>query len=68
MLDINYIRENIDKIKDVMKRRNLNPKLADKFIKIDKEYRELLAQCDGLRCERNLIQKEINESYREDND
>lgn len=58
MLDIKVIRENPEKINELLKRRN--PDLSiDKIIEIDKERREIQTKADELRASRNNISKEI---------
>lgn len=51
MLDIKLIRENPDKINELLKRRN--PELSiDEVIKIDEERRKIQTQADELRAKR----------------
>ena len=58
MLDIKGIRENPEKVNELLKRRN--PDLSiDKIIEIDKERREIQTKADELRSSRNNISKEI---------
>lgn len=57
MLDINFIRENKDLVKKVLKDRNYDINLDD-FLRLDNERRELIAQVESLRQERNLAAKE----------
>lgn len=59
MLDINFIRKNTDKIKQVLVDRNVNIDL-DEFLKIDEEKRELNSKVDNLRQQRNIVAKEKN--------
>ncbi len=55
MLDIKFLRENSDKVKDNIKKKFQDEKLelVDKVIELDKEYRELKTKLDELRSERN---------------
>lgn len=58
MLDIKVIRENPEKVNELLKRRK--PDLSiDKIIEIDKERREIQTKADELRSSRNNISKEI---------
>ncbi len=59
MLDINYIRENTDKVKQVLKDRNFGIKVED-LLELDSQRRELIAEVDSLRQERNAVAKERN--------
>ncbi|MBI2337899.1 serine--tRNA ligase [Candidatus Daviesbacteria bacterium] len=57
MLDINYIRENIDKVKKSIEARKADIDL-EKLLKLDGERRELITQVDGLRAKRNEAARE----------
>jgi len=48
MLDIKYIRENSDKIKDGCRKKNVNCDI-DLLLKLDKEHRKLLQEIEGLK-------------------
>lgn len=58
MLDINFIRENPEKIKEDLKRRLFSDvSLVDKAITLDDQRRNLLVEVEGLRAERNKAAK-----------
>lgn len=57
MLDIKYIRENLDKIKEAARNKNIKIDL-DYLIKIDLERKDLLTKIDDLRALRNELAKE----------
>lgn len=59
MLDINFIRENKDKVRKVLKARNFDLDL-DKLLKLDEQRRELILKVDDLRQQRNLAAKDKN--------
>ena len=60
MLDIKLIRENPEKINELLKRRN--PDLSiDEVIKIDEERRKVQAQADELRAKRKKDSQSIGE-------
>ena len=63
MIDINLIRENPELIRENIKKKFQDEKLAlvDKVLEIDKQWRELKFEEDSLRASRNKISKEINE-------
>ena len=64
MLDIKFIRENPDKVKENIKKKFQDEKIkaVDDLLKKDKEYRQLLQQSEKLRAERNKITSEINKA------
>lgn len=57
MLDINYIRKNVDKVKEAAKNKNRKVDI-DAILKLDEERRELIQQSQKLREERNVISKQ----------
>ena len=67
MLDIKFLRENPDLVKENIKKKFQDHKLGlvDEVIDLDKKYRELQLSCDTLRMERNSLSKEIGNLMRE---
>jgi len=61
MLDLKFIRENPDKVRENMKKRQKDPSIVDKWIKLDEEWRELKQDLDNLRHEKNNASLEISE-------
>ncbi len=61
MLDMKFVRENPDAVKENIKKKFQDEKLplVDEVIKLDLEYRELKTKGDALRGDRNRISKEI---------
>ena len=61
MLDIKFIRENPDIVKENIKKKFQDQKLplVDEVIALDKENRELKTRADFLRGERNRLSKQI---------
>lgn len=58
MLDIKVIRENPEKVNELLKRRN--PELSiDEVIEVDKQRREIQTKADGLRAERKKLSQEV---------
>jgi seryl-tRNA synthetase len=58
MLSLQYIRENVDRVKrDVLLRNTSAP--IDRILQLDEERRELLQQVEGLRAKRNVVSKAI---------
>jgi seryl-tRNA synthetase len=60
MLDLKLIRENLNYVKECVKKRGLPTEIVDEIYKTDEERRSLICERDRERTERNLIQKEIN--------
>ena len=61
MLDIKFLRENPDLVKENIKKKFQNHKLelVDQVIELDKKYREFQLEGDTLRMDRNSLSKEI---------
>ena len=61
MLDIKFIRENPDAVRENIKKKFQDEKLVlvDEVIAMDKEYREAKTRADELRAKRNKMSKEI---------
>lgn len=67
MLDIKFVRENPDKVKENIKKKFQDRKLSlvDEVIDLDKQIRELKAKGDTLRQERNTTSDLIGTLFRE---
>ena len=65
MIDIKFLRENPDVVKENIKKKFQNSKLelVDKVIELDKESREAKGKADDLRANRNKLSKEIGGLY-----
>ena len=61
MLDIKFVRENVDKVKENIKKKFQDEKLplVDEVVEIDKKIRDLKLKGDNLRQERNSKSNEI---------
>jgi len=61
MIDIKFLRENPEIVKENIKKKFQDHKLVlvDEVIQLDKESRELTVMCDDLRNQRNAKSKEI---------
>ena len=51
MLDIKFIRENADAVKDAASKKNMDPAAIDELLKADAERRELMAAAEAVRAE-----------------
>ena len=69
MLDIKFVRENPEKVKENIRKKFQDQKLVlvDEVIDIDKKIRELKAKGDELRSNRNKLSDEIGVLFREKN-
>ncbi len=61
MLDIKFLRENPEKVKENIKKKFQDSKLplVDEVITLDAEYRKTLQEAETLRSEKNRISKQI---------
>lgn len=55
MLDITYIRENTEKVREGVRKKQSDPSLIDQILKLDQERVSLLQKTEELRRERNEI-------------
>ncbi|MCL4241735.1 MAG: serine--tRNA ligase [Dehalococcoidia bacterium] len=61
MLSLQYIRENVERVKrDVLLRNTTAP--IDRILQLDEDRRGLLQQVEGLRARRNTVSKAIGQS------
>ncbi len=65
MLDLNFVRENIDKVRAALKARNFNTQALDDFAEADAERRRVIAQSDQLNAQRNTSSREIGSLMKE---
>ena len=67
MLDIKFVRENPEKVKENIKKKFQDQKLelVDEVLKLDTEYREIKVKADNFRQERNAISDQIGTLMRE---
>jgi seryl-tRNA synthetase len=59
MLDLNYVRENIDKVREALQARRADTTALDDFAKADEERRRTIAESDQLNAQRNASSREI---------
>jgi len=57
MLDIQFIRDNPEKVKKGVSAKQLDSKLVDEILSLDKKRRELLVEIEELRAKRNQAAK-----------
>lgn len=58
MLDIKFVRENIEAVKEMLKKRN-NSLSLDGFEEMEKKRREIISEVETLKAERNAVSKKI---------
>lgn len=66
MLDVNLIRENPDKVKEGITKKKADPKLVDKFLRVDEDWRAKVKALDELKAEQNALSKELAGGPKED--
>lgn len=59
MLDINFVRENLDKIRTALANRNFPDETLNKFAELDAERRRVITEADAVNQTRNASSKEI---------
>jgi seryl-tRNA synthetase len=66
MLDVTTIREHPDAVKAGIQKKKCDPKLVDKFTRLDEEWRGKTAALDQLKADQNAISKELSRGQSED--
>jgi seryl-tRNA synthetase len=59
MLDLNYVRENLDKVREALTARGADTSALDDFARADEERRHTIAESDQLNAQRNASSREI---------
>src|SRR6185369_14315277 len=59
MLDLNYVRENLDKVREALQARHADTAPLDDFARADTERRRVIAESDQLNAQRNTASREI---------
>lgn len=59
MLDIKFIRENADKVKDACSKKGIDANVVDQLLEWDLQRRELVAGVDALRAAKNAVSLDI---------
>src|SRR5215216_5274512 len=65
MLDLNYVRENIDKVREALKARRADTTALDDFTRADEERRRVIAESDQQNALRNASSREIGALMKE---
>ena len=64
MLDVKFIRENIELVKEGIRKKGENVSI-DNFIELDSRRREIVTEVDQLKHKRNLVSEEIGKMMKE---
>jgi seryl-tRNA synthetase len=59
MLDLNFVRDNLDKVRAALEARQFPTATLDDFAQADAERRRVIAESDRLNAERNASSREI---------
>jgi seryl-tRNA synthetase len=59
MLDLNYVRENLEKVRAALQTRGAAPEALNDFVEADAERRRIIAESDTLNATRNTASREI---------
>ena len=59
MLDLNFVRENIDTVRAALANRNFPPDALNEFAVLDAERRRVIGESDAINQLRNASSKEI---------
>lgn len=60
MLDINFIRQNPEKVKIACTQKGVDPKVVDRLLKVDEQRKQLIADIQDLRQKRNQLIQHIS--------
>ena len=58
MLDMKFVRDNLDAVRTMLKNRN-NPLNLDNFVELEKNRRDILNEVEALKSQRNVTSKKI---------
>ena len=64
MLDLKFIRENPELVRNSLTKRKLNPELVDQFLEYDNRRRDILYEVEQLRHKRNVASEKIGQLKR----
>ncbi|MFZ1701900.1 MAG: serine--tRNA ligase [Pyrinomonadaceae bacterium] len=59
MLDLNFVRENLDAVREALTNRNFPLGSLDTFVELDAERRRVIGEADAINQQRNAASKEI---------
>jgi seryl-tRNA synthetase len=59
MLDLNYVRENLEAVRAALEKRGMATSVLDDFAAADADRRRVISESDQLNSERNTASREI---------
>ena len=65
MLDLNFVRENLETVRAAMQARNFPTSALDEFVSADAERRRVIAESDDLNRRRNELSRQIGALMKE---
>jgi seryl-tRNA synthetase len=65
VLDLRYVRDNVDLVREQLAARGAAPFILEEFIQLDTERRAVLAEAERLRQRRNELSKKVAELKRQ---
>ena len=65
MLDLNYVRENLESVRAALSKRGMPGNALDDFAQADAERRRVIGESDQLNAERNAASREIGALMKE---
>jgi len=65
MLDVHFVRENFDLVREKLSTRNFDPALLENFTELDRVRRSLIHERDDLNAASNRLSKEVGALMRE---
>jgi len=65
VLDLNYVRENLETVRAALRKRGMSAGALDDFARADAERRQAIAESDRLNAERNTASREIGSLMKE---
>ena len=68
MLELKFVRNNPDVVREALIRRNMGTELIDSLLEEDKAWRECLQEGDELKHQRNVVTQEIAKLKKEKQD
>ena len=66
MLDLKFIRENPELVKEGINKKGINSQLVDEVLELDKKRREIIQKVESLRAKRNAINSKLIEAKEEE--
>lgn len=61
MLDPNFIRQNPEKVKKACQDKGTNSQIVDRFLKVDETRRQLIAEIEKIRAQKNKLTQDQSE-------